>query len=70
MMATASRHALRTRGRHPRWGAISVREHATEWAYHDLDHLRQLLELFQSELHGGIGVFQGLYPRPGAPGTA
>ena len=62
-------HLART-GRHPRWGAISVREHVCEWAYHDLDHLRQLMEMFQADLHGEIGVFQGLYPKPGVPATA
>ena len=70
MLRRLTPEQLDRRGRHPRWGPISVREHATEWAYHDLDHLRQLLEIFQGELHGGIGVFQGLYPKPGAAGVA
>lgn len=34
---------LQRTGRHPRYGAIQVREHVVEWAYHDLDHLRQIL---------------------------
>lgn len=51
-------------GRHPRYGNISVREHAVEWAYHDLDHLRQILAAIQSGLYSDIGVFQALYPKP------
>jgi hypothetical protein len=61
---------LDRRGRHDRWGPINVREQVTGWAYHDLDHLRQLAEMIQGELHGGIGGYQGLYPRPGLPATA
>lgn len=40
-------------GSHPRYGRVTVREHAVEWAYHDLDHLRQIL-----------AAFQALYPPP------
>jgi DinB superfamily len=51
-------------GRHPRYGSITVREHAIEWAYHDLDHLRQILIALQAELYPEIGAFQALYPKP------
>ncbi len=51
-------------GRHPRYGRITVREHVVEWAYHDLDHLRQILAVLQVELYPDIGVFQALYPKP------
>ena len=51
-------------GRHPRYGPISVREHVVEWAYHDLDHLRQILAALQSGLYPDIGPFQALYPKP------
>jgi hypothetical protein len=51
-------------GQHPRYGTITVREHVVEWAYHDLDHLRQLLAVIQSQLYPDIGGFRALYPRP------
>jgi DinB superfamily len=51
-------------GRHPRYGPITVQEHAVEWAYHDLDHLRQILGALQAELYPEIGAFQALYPKP------
>jgi hypothetical protein len=70
LLGSLSSEQLARGGRHPRWGAITVREHVVEWAYHDLDHLRQLLEIFQGGLYEGIGVFKGLYPKPGAPATA
>lgn len=56
-------------GKHSRWGAVTVREQVTEWAYHDVDHLRELLELAQVELHPGIGAYRGIYPTPGTPAT-
>ena len=51
-------------GRHARFGRVTVREHLVEWAYHDLDHLRQLLATLQAELYPDIPVFHGLYPSP------
>ncbi|MGH2460111.1 MAG: DinB family protein [Chloroflexota bacterium] len=51
-------------GRHSKYGRISVEEHVVELAYHDLDHLRQILKAIQAEIYGEIGVFQALYPRP------
>ncbi len=51
-------------GRHPRYGRISAEEHAVEWAYHDLDHLRQIFAVLQAEIYPDIGVFTNLYPKP------
>lgn len=51
-------------GEHPRYGRISAREHITEWAYHDLEHLRQLQAIVEARLHPAIGVFRALYPPP------
>lgn len=51
-------------GRHPRYGQLTAREHVVEWAYHDLDHLRQILADLQAELYPAIGVFSALYPPP------
>jgi hypothetical protein len=51
-------------GRHQRFGIISVREHIIEWAYHDQDHLQQIVTIIQAALYSEIGAFQALYPRP------
>ncbi len=59
----ASEQLTRT-GRHRQWGRITVREHVVKWAYHDLDHVRQILATLQAELYPDIGGFQSLYPRP------
>lgn len=55
---------LERTGRHPKYGTISVREHLVEWAYHDLDHLRQILATVQADIYPDIGVFRALYPPP------
>lgn len=51
-------------GEHPRYRRISVREHITEWAYHDLEHLRQLHATVEARLYPAIGGFSGLYHPP------
>ncbi|HEY8477879.1 MAG TPA: DinB family protein [Chloroflexota bacterium] len=56
----------RRSGRHAEYGRVTVEEHVIEWAYHDLDHLRQILAALQVPLYPGIGVFQALYPPPEA----
>lgn len=55
---------LQRTGRHRRYGLVSAREHIVEWAYHDLDHFRQILAAIQSGLYPDIGAFEALYPRP------
>jgi hypothetical protein len=50
-------------GAHQRYGPISVREHVVEWAYHDLEHLRQIAAI-EAALYADIGAFQQLYPPP------
>ncbi len=49
---------------HPRFGEISVDTYVAEWAYHDLDHLRQILSVLAADLYPHIGPFQGLYTPP------
>jgi hypothetical protein len=49
---------------HPRFGEISVETYVAEWAYHDLDHLRQLLAVLSTDLYPHIGPFQSLYSAP------
>lgn len=48
----------------PRYGWTTVEEQVCEWAYHDLEHLRQLLANAEAVLHPAIGGFVGLYPPP------
>lgn len=51
-------------GVHSRYGRISAREHIIEWAYHDLDHLRQLQATVEARLYPAIGGFRALYDAP------
>jgi DinB family protein len=51
-------------GEHPHYGRITAREHIIEWAYHDGEHLRQLLATVEARLYPAIGAFQALYPPP------
>lgn len=48
----------------PRYGRISVEEQVVEWAYHDLEHLRQLLATMEAQLYSSIGGFTALYEAP------
>jgi hypothetical protein len=48
----------------PRYGRITAREQIDEWAYHDLDHLRQLLGAIEADLYPRIGGYRRLYPPP------
>jgi hypothetical protein len=49
---------------HPRYGDITVDTYVAEWAYHDLDHLRQILSVLAADLYPHIGPFQVLYTPP------
>ena len=49
---------------HPRFGDITVDTYVAEWAYHDLDHLRQILSVLAADLYPHIGPFQELYTPP------
>jgi DinB superfamily len=49
---------------HPRYGEITVDTYIAEWAYHDLDHLRQILSVLAADLYPHIGPFQSLYTPP------
>ena len=50
--------------KHPRYGEVSVDTYVAEWAYHDLDHLRQILAVLATDLYPHIGPFQALYTDP------
>ncbi|GAC1315371.1 MAG: hypothetical protein NVSMB2_06790 [Chloroflexota bacterium] len=49
---------------HPRFGDVSVETYVAEWAYHDVDHLRQILSVLATDLYPHIGAFQVLYQPP------
>ena len=46
---------------HPRHGRITLDEHVAEWAYHDLDHLRQMVGALGADLYPHLGSWQTLY---------
>ena len=48
----------------PSFGRITAREQIDEWAYHDFDHLRQLLAAIETDLYPWIGGYRRLYPPP------
>ncbi len=50
-----------------RWGTVNVAQQVCEWAYHDLEHVRQLLAAEEAFLYPSIGGFAGLYPPPYSP---
>ena len=52
---------LKRRGMHRRVGEISVEELVTEWAFHDLGHLKQILEIKRYALYPRIGNMRGFY---------
>lgn len=49
---------------HPRHGRVTLEENVVEWAYHDLDHLRQILGALAADLYPHMGAWQGLYTPP------
>jgi hypothetical protein len=46
---------------HPRHGRITLDQHVVEWAYHDIDHLRQMLGSLGADLYPHMGSWQTLY---------
>jgi hypothetical protein len=52
---------LKRRGIHQTVGEISVEELITEWAFHDLGHLKQILEVKRYALFPRIGNMRAFY---------
>ena len=52
---------LKRGGTHQKVGAISVEELVTEWAFHDLGHIRQILEIKRYKLYPRIGNMRTFY---------
>jgi hypothetical protein len=51
-------------GHHQRHGSLNVRDLVIELAYHDLDHLQQIVRIIQAALYPDLGRFHILYPQP------
>ncbi len=52
---------LKRGGTHQKVGALSVEELATEWAFHDLGHVKQILEIKRYRLYPRIGNMRAFY---------
>jgi hypothetical protein len=52
---------LKRQGTHPEVGVISVEELVTEWALHDLGHIKQILEIKRYALYPHIGNMRAFY---------
>ena len=52
---------LKRRGTHQKVGVISVEELVTEWAFHDLGHIKQILEIKRYALYPRIGNMRAFY---------
>jgi hypothetical protein len=52
---------LKRTGTHREVGVISVEELVTEWAFHDLGHLKQILEIKRYALYPRMGNMRAFY---------
>lgn len=52
---------MKRSGVHPKVGKITVEELVTEWAFHDLGHLKQVLEIKRFALYPKIGNMRAFY---------
>jgi hypothetical protein len=49
-------------GKHERFGVITVADLMHEWAFHDLGHVRQVIELLRAQrYYPKMGAFQSIY---------
>ena len=58
-------HLART-GVHDTAGTITPRDVIHQWAFHDLAHLRQIMEMLQADLVPGMGNTRTFYPETDA----
>jgi len=52
---------LKRRGTHEKMGEMSAEEFVYEWAFHDLGHLKQILEVKRCALYPRIGNMRNYY---------
>ena len=60
-LARLSPTQLKRRGTHEKVGDLSVEELVTEWAFHDLGHLKQILEIKRYRLYPRMGNMKTFY---------
>ena len=61
-LRTLDESAMARQGRHERLGVISLGDLLHEWAFHDMGHIRQFLELLRSQRHyPNMGNFKSIY---------
>jgi hypothetical protein len=61
-LRTLSVGQLQRTGQHDTAGAITPAEIVHQWAYHDLAHTRQIMEMAQAHLVDGMGSTRSFYP--------
>lgn len=61
-LQSLSPEQLARQGEHDRAGAITPADIAHQWAFHDLAHIRQIMEMLQAELVAGMGNTRAFYP--------
>ena len=52
---------LKRRGAHEKVGELTAEELVTEWAFHDLGHVKQILEIKRYALYPRIGNMRAFY---------
>jgi len=61
-LRTLDASVISRQGRHEKFGIISIGDLLHEWAFHDMGHIRQILELLRSQRHyPHMGSFQSIY---------
>ena len=61
-LRTLQPEVLTRTARHEKFGSITVSDLLNEWAFHDLGHVRQIIELLRSQrYYPNMGPFQTIY---------
>ena len=63
---------LARRGRHPEFGAVTLRQHLSTWVAHDLRHLGQVVRVMARQYSAAVGPWKAYLsilrtPSDGAP---
>lgn len=63
---------LARRGRHPEFGAVTLRQHLSTWVAHDLSHLGQVVRVMARQYSAAVGPWKAYLsilrtPSDGAP---
>ena len=65
-LTTLTGEQLARTGMHTQAGLITPRDLIHQWAYHDLAHTRQIMEMLQAGLVFGMGNTRAFYPETAA----